>query len=99
MRWYAGLQCPLCTGARGSRREGCDNISLSSVQAIEVLIELASLQTAFLTLDEAIKTTNRRVNALENVVCPKLDNTVAYIKARSAVDFVPSPPPHLHLRA
>lgn len=47
-----------------------------------MLIELASLQTAFLTLDNAIKTTNRRVNALENVVCPKLDNTVAYIKVR-----------------
>lgn len=56
------------------------DISLQSLQAIEVLIELASLQTAFLTLDAAIKTTNRRVNALENVVCPKLDNTVAYIK-------------------
>ncbi|KAE8661375.1 hypothetical protein F3Y22_tig00113726pilonHSYRG00440 [Hibiscus syriacus] len=30
------------------------------VKAIEVLVELASLQTSFLTLDEAIKTTNRR---------------------------------------
>ena len=43
-------------------------------------MELASLQTAFLTLDEAIKTTNRRVNALEHVVKPKLENTIAYIK-------------------
>ena len=45
-------------------------------------MELASLQTAFLTLDEAIKTTNRRVNALDSVVRPKLENTIAYIKAR-----------------
>lgn len=37
-------------------------------------------QTAFLTLDEAIKTTNRRVNALEHVVKPRLENTIAYIK-------------------
>ena len=50
------------------------------VRAIELLVELASLQTSFLALDEAIKTTNRRVNALENVVKPKLENTITYIK-------------------
>ncbi|KAK7318694.1 hypothetical protein RJT34_03400 [Clitoria ternatea] len=50
------------------------------IKAIEVLVELASLQTSFLTLDEAIKTTNRRVNALENVVKPRLENTITYIK-------------------
>ncbi|XP_050382204.1 V-type proton ATPase subunit D [Argentina anserina] len=50
------------------------------VKAIEVLVELASLQTSFLTLDEAIKSTNRRVNALENVVKPRLENTITYIK-------------------
>ncbi|KAG5008763.1 hypothetical protein AAZX31_07G022100 [Glycine max] len=50
------------------------------IKAIEVLVELASLQTSFLTLDEAIKTTNRRVNALENVVKPRLENTISYIK-------------------
>ena len=49
---------------------------------MKLLVELASLQTAFLTLDEAIKTTNRRVNALDNVVRPKLENTIAYIKVR-----------------
>lgn len=47
---------------------------------VDLLIELASLQTAFLTLDAAIKTTNRRVNALDNVVIPKLNNTISYIK-------------------
>lgn len=50
------------------------------VKTIEILVELASLQTSFLTLDEAIKTTNRRVNALENVVKPRLENTITYIK-------------------
>ena len=33
-----------------------------------------------MTLDEAIKTTNRRVNALENVVKTRLENTINYIK-------------------
>ncbi|CAK9188524.1 unnamed protein product [Ilex paraguariensis] len=50
------------------------------VKSIEVLVELASLQTSFLTLNEAIKTTNCRVNALENVVKPRLENTISYIK-------------------
>jgi len=51
------------------------------LKAIDSLIELASLQTAFITLDEVIRVTNRRVNAIEYVVKPKLENTVSYIIA------------------
>ncbi|GAU21943.1 hypothetical protein TSUD_259880 [Trifolium subterraneum] len=64
--------------ARGGQQ--VQQCRVAYIKAIEVLVELASLQTSFLTLDDAIKTTNRRVNALENVVKPRLENTISYIK-------------------
>ena len=47
---------------------------------MKTLIDIASLQTQFITLDEVIKVTNRRVNALEYVVIPRIAFTISYIE-------------------
>ncbi len=47
---------------------------------LKVLITIATLQTQFTTLDAALKMTNRRVNALEFVVIPRIAEIIDYIK-------------------
>lgn len=46
---------------------------------LKILITIASLQTQFVTLDLALKVTNRRVNALEFILIPKIKDTIDYI--------------------
>ncbi|CAK9073129.1 unnamed protein product [Durusdinium trenchii] len=48
-------------------------------KAVVSLVKLASLQTAFHTLDEEIKMTSRRVNALEYVLIPRIEDIIHYI--------------------
>lgn len=48
---------------------------------LNLTLKVASLQVAWVTLDEAIKVTNRRVNALDKVIVPKVQNTIAFINS------------------
>lgn len=49
------------------------------VNTMGLLVKISSLQASFITLDIAQKVTNRRVNALEKVVIPRVQNTLSYI--------------------
>lgn len=67
---YTGL-------ARGGQQ--IDRLKKNYAKAVELLVQLASLQTSFVTLDEVIKITNRRVNAIEHVIIPRIERTLDYI--------------------
>ena len=47
---------------------------------LKKIVEIATLQTSYLAIDECLKITNRRVNALEYIVIPKIIYTINYIK-------------------
>lgn len=90
----AGVFLPLFE-LRGEQKEEVDDKALLGLtgggQAIakcrekfnkllKLLMDIASLQTQYFTLDEVIKITNRRVNALEFVVVPRIIGQISYIE-------------------
>ncbi|GIX78526.1 v-type proton ATPase subunit D [Caerostris extrusa] len=56
------------------------SIKQTFTNAVEILVELATLQTTFKMLDEVIKSLNRRVNSLEQLYIPKVERTIHYIE-------------------
>uniref|UniRef100_A0A669CG99 V-type proton ATPase subunit D n=2 Tax=Oreochromis TaxID=8139 RepID=A0A669CG99_ORENI len=59
---------------RNLLKKKSDALSMRFRQILRKIIE-----TSFVTLDEAIKITNRRVNAIEHVIIPRIDRTLTYI--------------------
>lgn len=57
-----------------------NSVRTAHVEFLQTLAELASLQVSFMMLAQEIKMTNRRVNALDNLVIPTIDNNMEYIK-------------------
>jgi len=89
----AGVQLPVFEMQRDVSKEasteslgiGCGGQAIQScrdqhVVALELLVKMASLQTSFKTLDEEIKMTSRRVNALQYVVIPRFEDIQQWIK-------------------
>ncbi|XP_063627446.1 V-type proton ATPase subunit D-like [Cydia splendana] len=72
---YAGL------GAGGHRT---GEAKKAFREAVHILIKFASLRNTCILLDNAIRSTLRKVNGIEKVIMPKLSNTMKYIQVELA---------------
>lgn len=89
----AGVYLPKYAITNGDREESDDKAMLGLTGGgkaiakcrekfsnfLKLLILIASYQTQFITLNEVIKVTNRRVNALEYVIVPRIQNLISHI--------------------
>ncbi len=57
-----------------------DNAVKTMEKTLELMVELAEVETSVKRLAEVITMTKRRVNALENIIIPRLENTIRFIQ-------------------
>jgi V/A-type H+-transporting ATPase subunit D len=57
-----------------------DEATMAMVEAVKVLVELSGIEAAVTKLAEAIASVKRRVNSLEYIIIPRMDNTIRFIR-------------------
>jgi V/A-type H+-transporting ATPase subunit D len=57
-----------------------DEASMAMIDSIKILAELSGIEAALTKLAEAIASVKRRVNSLEYVIIPRMDNTIRFIR-------------------